>query len=867
MDLTQLKKYCIDHDTEACRNIMRFINNSKHVNSILLSRLNAMVADTYTDILLDKTDQKYQYNNRHFSQIQPQLNTKVKHGASSNDSILSFSPLNSNENFEKNDAVLNQNIETIKTKITAVNKSIKTIKKEQIFLDSIPQEVLKDINDFITIVSDADKKLSNYLLDLYGVFERENIDFFKTTEIDCQQLQNHLIRLIGFSWYTYVYHEFLNFWSTKYIIDIFKEIIDNTPVMTDSQFKTYLKYIKTFIIKYTKSINIPEDLLPFFEKSIDTLIETIDENIQRIPDIATIDIDYNLLFNFVAMTMDIDSFHSKLCKSAVDVFDKKLLSSSQNLLYMYFKSVITSLKDNDVDILEELLKISEMSDLHNFIGQLFDIVSKIISDNTIIEHIEDKRAEYINYSNIVHHLCEYIIKNPDAENNDIPPPPPPRPNTPSPSLPNTPPPRPNTPPPPPLPNTPPPPLPNIPPPQPPKPNNDIVMDFSRVDHNDNYGKIIDVITKSDEYMKIIVGYFDQEIKKIVNEVSANDPRRIFAGIHPTPNLSPILIKYQSKNMYSCTLSRAYVETYESSGDNKTHVHYIFVNKLTEKISMIQVSKYLCYNGSAYADELKNIVDNICNLYCNNYETDNFNILILSTYITLYLVNYIDTLSYFVNESLNPNNENRNNMAIYALYMLINLSSSVLNDNVAEKGIRNSGVFFGINDNQNNTISKRCMYKNLARTFASINTNNNISDDTIKNFAKYTHLDYVLRNERDSLYEAKDISMLTNLYTLFVPCDFTRRSNISNDDKFNVVISISEFYHKYVSKLKSEYNNNNNDNDNNNDKASLPNYYKDLDQLLLIDSYEKIINDKDNTSAMKNHANKVIENLRKYFNPK
>ena len=394
------------------------------------------------------------------------------------------------------------------------------------------------------------------------------------------------------------------------------------------------------------------------------------------------------------------------------------------------------------------------------------------------------------------------------------------------------------------------------------------MNFSRVDHNDNYGKIIDNITMSDEYMEIIVGYFDQEIKKIVNEVSsAKDPRLIFARIQNTNLSRNILIEYKSKNMYSCTLSQAYVETYESSGDNKTQVHYIFVDKLTEKISMIQVSKYLCYNGSAYADELKNIVDNICNLYCNNYKTDNFNILILSTYITLYLVNYIDTLSYFVNESLNPNNENRNNMAIYALYMLINLSSSVLNDNVAEKGIRNSGVFFGINDNQNNTISKRCMYKNLARTFETINTDNNISDDTIKNFAKYTHLDYVLRNEGDSLYEAKDISMLTNLYTLFVPCDFTRRSNISNNDKFNVITSISEFYHKYVSELKSEYNNNNNDNDNDNDKASLPNYYKDLDQLLLIDSYEKIINDKDNTSAMQNHANKVIENLRKYFNPK
>ena len=848
MDLTQLKKYCIDNDTEACRNIMRFINNSKHVNSILLSRLNAMVADTSTDILFDKTEQKYQYNNRHFSQIQPQLNTKVKHGASSNDSILSFSPLNSNEAFEKNDAVLNQNIETIKTKITAVNKSIETIKKEQIFLDNIPQEVLKDINDFITIVSDADKKLSNYLLDLHGVFKRENIDFFKTTAIDCQQLQIHLIRLIGFSWYTYIYHEFLNFWSTKHIIGIFKEIITATPVMTASQFKTYLKYIKTFINEYTKSINIPEDLLPFFEESIDTLIKTIDENIQHIPDIATIDIDYNLLFNFVAMTMDIDSFHSKLCKSAVDIFDKKLLSSSQNVLYMYFKSVITSLKDNDVDILEELSKISEMSDLHNFIGQLFDIALLNISDTTIIEHIEDKRAEYINYSNIVHHLCEYIIKKPDDENNDIPLPPP-RPNTPPPSLPNNPPPRPNT---------PPPPL--------PKPNDNIVMNFSRGDHNDNYGKIIDAITRNNEYMKIIVGYFDQEIKKIVNEVSsAKDPRLIFAGIQNTKLSNNILIEYQSKNMYSCTLSRAYVETYESSGDNKTQIHYIFVDKLTEKISMIQVSKYLCYNGSAYADELKNIVDNICNLYCNNYETDNFNILILSTYITLYLVNCIDALSYFVNESLNPNNENRNNMAIYALYMLINLSSTVLNDKIEEKGIRNSGVFFGINDNQNNTISKRCMHKNLARTFASINTNNNISDDTIKNFAKYTHLDYVLRNEGDSLYEAKDISMSTNLYTLFVPCDFTRRSNISNNDKFNVVISISEFYHKYVSELKSKYNVNNNNNDN--DKASLSNYYKDLDQLLLIDSYEKIINDKDNTSAMQNHANNVIENLRKYFNPK
>lgn len=857
MDLTQLKKYCIDNDTEACRNIMRFINNSKHVNSILLSRLNAMVADTYTDILLDKTDQKHQYNNRHFSQIQPQLNTKVKHGASSNDSILSFSPLNSNEAFEKNDAVLNQNIETIKTKITAVNKSIETIKKEQIFLDNIPQEVLKDINDFITIVSDADKKLSNYLLDLHGVFKQENIDFFKTTAIDCQQLQNHLIRLIGFSWYTFIYHEFLNFWSTKHIIDIFKEIITTTPVMTASQFKTYLNYIRPFIIKYAKSINIPEDLLPFFEESIDTLIKTIDENLQHIPDIATIDIDYNLLFNFVAMTMDIDSFHSKLCKSAVDVFDKKLLSSSQNLLYMYFKTVITTLKDNDVDILEELSKISEMSDLHNFIGQLFDIALQNISDTTIIEHIEDKRAEYINYSNIVHHLCEYIIKKPDDENNDIPLPPP-RPNTPPPPLPNN-----------------PPPLPNIPPPPLPKPNDNIVMNFSRDEHNGDYGKIIDAITKNNEYMKIIVGYFDQEIKKIVNEVSAKekDPRLIFAGIQNTNLSKNILIEYQSKHMDLCTLSQAYVETYESSGDNKTQVHYIFVDKSTEKISMIQVSKYLCYNGSAYADELKNIVDNICNLYCNNYEINNFNILILSTYITLYLVNCIDALSYFVNESLNLNNENRNNMAIYALYMLINLSSTVLNDKIEEKGIRNSGVFFGINDNQNNTISKRCMYKNLARTFASINTNNNISDDTIKNFAKYTHLDYVLRNEGDSLYEAKDISMSTNLYTLFVPCDFTRRSNISNNDKFNVVISISEFYHKYVSELKSKYNVNNNDNDNdnnndnNNDKASLPNYYKDLDQLLLIDSYEKIINDKDNTSAMQKHANNVIENLRKYFNPK
>lgn len=848
MDLTQLKKYCIDNDTEACRNIMRFINNSKHVNSILLSRLNAMVADTYTDILLDKTEQKHQYNNRHFSQIQPQLNTKVKHGASSNDSILSFLPLNSNEAFEKNDAVLNQNIETIKTKITAVNKSIETIKKEQIFLDNIPQEVLKDINDFITIVSDADKKLSNYLLYLYDVFKRENIAFYKTTKIDCQQLQNHLIRLIGFSWYTYVYHEFLNFWSTKHIIDIFTNIIDNTPVMTASQIKTYLNYIRPFIIEYAKSMNIPEDLLPFFKESINTLIKTIDEKLQRIPDIATIDIDYNLLFNFVAMTMDIDSFQSKLCKSAVDVFDKKLLSSSQNTLYIYFKSVITTLKDTDVDILEELSKISNMSDLHNFIGQLFDIALLNIFDITTMKNIEDKHAEYINYSIIVQHLCEYIIKNPDDENNHIPPPRPPVPTQRyKPRLPQPP-------------STPPPPLPIL--------NDNIVINFSRVNHNDNYGKIIDVITKNDEYMKIIVGYFDQEIKKIVNEVSsAKDPRLIFAGIQDTNLSRNILIEYQSKNMYSCTLSQAYVETYESSGDNKTQVHYIFVDKSTEKISMIQVSKYLCYNGSAYADELKNIVDNICNLYCNNYEINNFNILILSTYITLYLVNCIDALSYFVNESLNPDNENRNNMAIYALYMLINLSSTVLNDKIEEKGIRNSGVFFGINDNQNNTISKRCMYKNLARTFASINTNNNISDDTIKNFAKYTHLDYVLRNEKDSLYEAKDISMSTKLYTLFVPCDFTRRSNISNNDKSNVIISISEFYHKYVSELKSKYNNNANANANANDKASLSNYYKDLDQLLLIDSYEKIINDKDNTSAMQNHANKVIENLRKYFNPK
>lgn len=843
MDLTQLKKYCIDNDTEACRNIMRFINNSKHVNSILLSRLNAMVADTYTDILLDKTEQKHQYNNRHFSQIQPQLNTKVKHGASSNDSILLFSPLNTKENFEKNDAVLNQIIQTIKTKITAVNKSIETIKKEQIFLDSIPQEVLKDINDFITIVSDADKKLSNYLLYLYDVFKRENIAFYKTTKIDCQQLQNHLIRLIGFSWYTCIYHEFLNFWSTKHIIDIFTNIIDNTPVMTASQIKTYLNYIRPFIIEYAKSMNIPEDLLPFFEESIDTLIKTIDENIQHIPDIATIDIDYNLLFNFVAMTMDIDSFQSKLCKSAVDVFDKKLLSSSQNTLYIYFKSVITTLKDTDVDILEELSKISNMSDLHNFIGQLFDIALLNIFDITTMKNIEDKHAEYINYSIIVQHLCEYIIKNPDDENNHIPPPRPPVPTQRyKPRLPQPP-------------STPPPPLPIL--------NDNIVINFSRVNHNDNYGKIIDVITKNDEYMKIIVGYFDQEIKKIVNEVSsAKDPRLIFAGIQDTNLSRNILIEYQSKNMYSCTLSQAYVETYESSGDNKTQVHYIFVDKSTEKISMIQVSKYLCYNGSAYADELKNIVDNICNLYCNNYEINNFNILILSTYITLYLVNCIDALSYFVNESLNPDNENRNNMAIYALYMLINLSSTVLNDKIEEKGIRNSGVFFGINDNQNNTISKRCMYKNLARTFASINTNN-ISDDTIKNFAKYTHLDYVLRNEGDSLYEAKDISMSTKLYTLFVPCDFTRRSNISNNDKSNVIISISEFYHKYVSELKSKYNVNNN----NNNKASLPNYYKDLDQLLLIDSYKKIINDKDNTSAMQNHANKVIENLRKYFNQK
>ena len=842
MDLTQLKKYCIDHDTEACRNIMRFINNSKHVNSILLSRLNAMVADTSTDILLDKTEQKYQYNNRHFSQIQSQLNTKVKHGASSNDSILSFSPLNSNEAFEKNDAVLNQNIETIKTKITAVNKSIETIKKEQIFLDSIPQEVLKDINDFITIVSDADKKLSNYLLDLHGVFKQENIDFFKTTKIDCQQLQKYLFRLIGFSWYTFIYHEFLNFWSTKHIIDIFKEIITTTPVMTASQFKTYLKYIKTFINEYTKSINIPEDLLPFFEESIDTLIKTIDENIQHIPDIATIDIDYNLLFNFVAMTMDIDSFHSKLCKSAVDVFDKKLLSSSQNVLYMYFKTVITSLKDNDVDILEELLKISEMSGLHNFIGRLFDIAFQNISDNTIIEHIEDKRAEYINYSIIVHHLCEYIIKKPDTENNHIPPLPP-RPNTPPPSLPNNPPPRPNT---------PPPSLPNIPPPQPPKPNNDIVMDFSRVNHNDNYGKIIDAITKNNEYMKIIANYFDQEIKKIVNEVSATDTRLIF-----DKNRRIDLQKYFIDNNIktTCTILSSNV----SNGTSRPtpHIHYIFDNEPTnnEKTSMMQVSEYLCYNDKTHdvQDKLKNIVDSICNLYCNKYTTNNSDIFILSTYITLYLVNYIDTLNYFVNESLTPDKENGINIAIYALYMLINLSSSVLNDNIEEKGIRNSGVFFGINDNQNTTISKRCMHENLARTFETINTDNNIKEDTIKNFAKYTHLDYVLRNEGDSLYDAQDISMLTNLYTLFVPCDFTRRSGISMIDKSNVIISISEFYHTYVDNLKSKYK----------DK-DLSDYYKDLDQLLLIDNYKEISNNEDTKTNMSTHVSKVIDNLKKYF---
>ena len=828
MDLTQLKKYCIDHDTEACRNIMRFINNSKHVNPILLSRLNAMVADTYTDVLLDKTNQK--------KSIQPQLNTKVKHGASSNDSILLFSQLNSNEDFKKNDEVLNQIIQAIKLQITAVTESIETIKKDQIFLDNIPQEVLKVINEFITIVSDTDKELSDYLLYLYDVFNRENIDFFKTTAIDCQQLQIHLIRLIGFSWYTFIYHEFLNFWSTKHIINIFKEIINDTPVMTASQFKTYLNYIRPFIIEYAKSMNIPEDLLPFFKESIDTLIKTIDEKLQHIPDITAINIDYNLLFNFVAMTTDIDSFHSKLCKSAVDVFDKKLLSDSQNLLYMYFKSVITSLKDTGVDILEELLKISEMSDLHNYMKKILKIASMNISDNNIMDAINNKYTEYFNYSNIVHHLCEYIIKNPDPENIHIPPP-----------LPNIPPP--------PLPNIPPPPLPNIPPPQPPKPNNDIVINFSRVNHNNSYGKIINAITESDKYMKIIANYFDQEIKKIVNEVSATDTRPIF-----NKNRRTDLRKYFIDNNIktTCTILSSNVSNVTSRPT--PHIHYIFDNEPSnnEKTPMIQVSKYLCYNDKIHdvQDKLKNIVDSICNLYCNKYTTNNSDIFILSTYITLYLVNYIDALSYFVNESLNPDNENSINMAIYALYMLINLSSSVLNDKIEEKGIRNSGIFFSINDNQNNTISKRCMHENLARTFETINTDNNIKEDTIKDFAKYTHLDYVLRNEGDSLYDAQDISILTNLYTLFVPCDFTRRSGISMIDKSNVIISISEFYRTYVSNLKSEYND-----------EDLSDYYKDLDQLLLIDRYEEIIKDGNNTSDMEEYVSKVIVNLKKYFNPK
>lgn len=852
MDLTQLKKYCIDHDTEACRNIMRFINNNKHVNSILLSRLNAMVADTCTNVLLDKTEQKHQYNNRHSSQIQPQLNTKVKHGASSNGSIPSFLPLNSNEDFKTNDAVLKRNILTIKTKITEVNTSIKTIEKDQIFLNDIPRQVLKDINNFITIVSDTDKELSNYLSYLRDAFKQDDriSEFFKTTAINCQQLQSHLIRLIGFSWYIYVYHEFLNFWFKKHIINIFKKIYDDTPVTTASQVKTYLNYIERFIIKYTESTNTLENL-SIDSESIDTLIKTIDESIQHIPDVATIDIDYNLLFNFVAMTTDIDSFHSKLCKSAVDDFDKKLLSSSQGLLYMYFNSVITFSKDKVADILDELSNISDMSSLHNYMKKLSSIALSNIFNDTIINNINDKYAEYINYSNIVHHLCEYTIKNPDDENNHIPPP---LPDIPPPPLPNIllPPPVPTQ-----HYNHRLPPRPNMPPPPPPKPN-DIAMSFSRNSHNTDYGKIIDAITKNDKYMKIIANYFDQEIKKIVNEVSANDPRTIFAGIQ----YIPLQTYFKDNNIKNtCTILSSDVSNVESRPT--PYIHYIFNNGSinNEKTSMIQVSEYLCYNGNAYApDKLKNIVNNICNLYCNNYKTNNFNILILSTYITLYLVNYIDTLNYFVNESLNPNNENRNNMAIYALYMLINLSSSVLNDNVAEKGIRNSGVFFSINDNQNNTISKQCMYENLARTFESINVDNdNNIDDTIKNFAKYTSLDYVLSSEGNTLYNAEDISKSTNLYTLFVPCDFTRRSDINNDDKFNVIISISEFYHKYVSDLKSNYNDNDND--------LLSKYYKDLNQLLLIDSYEKIINNGNNTDDMKTYVTEVIENLRKYFNQK
>lgn len=796
MDLNQLKKYCIDHDTDICKNIMRFINNSKHVNPMLLSRLNTMIA-----------------------MAQDTESMKVNHGSSSKTLFLD---LNSKKNFTSNIMTLEQ----IKTDITQqIKLVIETINifSNNVVTDSptftsakdIVTKILKAINELMETIFNVMTNLFQYTTNSCNAFNNDIKmvkNFCIETGIECSDLQLHLNDSNEFTWYIYTCFEYLQYcFNTKFPI-IFSEMIGNRSTMSNIQYNTYLSYIKEYIEFFnTPSVNKFKYTSIDF-KTINTMIDKIN-NLQihsNTNDLQTNNDVYNtMLFDFKNMLINIELIRSKLCKSAVDNVDTKFLSMVDKHLYSYFMDIAIFLRLSEIANPEQLTTMYNTNPML-FLTQIKDLVLQYIDENSkinIINNFENCKHNI----NILQKLCD-STNDPTPENILQP-------------ISDT------------------------------STNND-VLQFSCNDHYRNIKEILQTITNNNDYMNIVVNDFNKIVKHMINDLGTINPWSLFkttsstTSLHqyiPQSNALKRIMFDNTNNRMTCTIIGSDVKDYNQRAQPKL-IHYIsnVVMNANKQRMIMPMSRFLnIEDNTAMTSSLINIFVYVCDLYCKKYNIEynnmNFTILMMSTYIAIYFVSYFNTLYFFIKQSLDSDIKNRNNVAIYALHMLINLLSTVLNN---DTNTRSSGIFFGINDNQFRTIVKECLYQNLSKTFAEIGIT---EDNTIKDFSVYTNPNYILNYSDEDMYDTGS-SRDTNLYDLFVPCDFSKNTTIDTQDKYNVINIIVEFYNLYTSMLHDSIKDN-----------ILAKYCNDLNQLLLIDEYNT---NKYNTGD--SYASDVLKNLKKYF---
>lgn len=790
MDLNQLKKYCSEHDTDICKNIMRFINNSKYVNPMLLSRLNTMITT-----------------------VQDTESMKVNHGSSSKTLFLE---LNSKKNFTANIMMLEQIktniIHQVKLVIESIN-SIITDSPSFTLAKDIVTNILKDINELMETMSNAITELFQYTINSCNAFNNDIKlvkKFCTTINIECSDLQLHLNDSNEFAWYIYTCFEYLQYCFNTKLTNIFSEMIENRSTISNAQYNTYLSYIKKYIEFFnTQSVNRFKYTSMDF-KIVDQMIDKINKlqilsNTNDLP--VNIDVDNTMLFNFKNMLINIDLIRSKLCKSAVDNIDTKFLSIVDKRLDRYFTDIATFLSLSDIANPDQLTTMYNTNPIL-FLTQITELVLQHVDENSKI-NINNNFENCKHNITILQKICDSVI-DPTPE--------------------------------------------NILQPISDTSTNNNVLQFSCNDHYRIIKEILRTITNNNDYMNIVVDDFNQIVKHMINDLSTINPWNLFETTNSTTSLHQYIPQSNAlkrimfdntNNRMTCTMIGSDVKDYNQPAQPKL-IHYISsvaINANKQRMIM-PMSKFLnIEDNTVLTSTLINIFVYVCDLYCKKYNivynNTNYTILMLSTYIAIYFVSYFNTLYFFIQQSLNSDIKNRNNEAIYALHMLINLLSTVLNN---DTGAHNSGIFFGMNDNQFRTIVKECLYQNLSKTFAEIGIT---EDNTIKNFSVYTNPNYILNYSDEDKYDTGS-SKDTNLYDLFVPCDFSKNTTIVTQDKYSVINTIAEFYILYTSMLHDSIKDN-----------ILANYCNDLNQLLLIDEYNKY-----NTED--SYASDILKNLKKYF---